>query len=305
MTGAVSPRPAPGAPALVQEPDSLIGGVMEERFLDAPRPLRYLIGGDGPPLLLCHGWLGSAENFTTWFEGVGRHRTLIVPDLPGCGQSPALAGRHTCAALARSLVPLLDELELDRFDLGGLCLGSGVAFELLARFPQRVDRLVLHTPLLDPAVVGARFHFQATVLLSAPVFPVVSFLARRRWVSDLYKRVVVEGDDVDSAQAEMNFRNQFRASHRAQREWVKDGLHRHDARLLADRAGESLIIVAGDDLLLRHDVLLREVEAMPRVRFASIGDAGHGWNEGFIHRQLDILDAFLEGQPLPGRTAAA
>ena len=73
---------------------------VEERFLDSPRRLRYLIGGGGPPLLLCHGWLGSAENFETWFEGVGRRRTLVIPDLPACGDSAPLPGR---AAPARAL----------------------------------------------------------------------------------------------------------------------------------------------------------------------------------------------------------
>ncbi len=278
---------------------------MEERFLDSPRRLRYLIGGDGPPLLLCHGWLGSAENFETWFEGVGRHRTLIIPDLPGCGDSPPLPGGHSCAALARSLEPLIEALELERFDLGGLCLGSGVAFELLARRPERVDRLVLHTPLLDPSVVRARFHFQAALMMSPPVFPVISWLSHRRVVSDLYKRLIVEGSDVDGAQAEMNFRNQQRASHPAQKQWARSGLNRHDAGLLASHRGESLIIVAGDDRLLRRDVLQRLVEGMPRVHYACIDDAGHGWNEGFIRGQLDAIATFLDSVPPPGVTVAA
>jgi len=278
---------------------------VEERFLDSPRRLRYLIGGEGPPLLLCHGWLGSAENFETWFGDIGRRRTLVVPDLPGCGDSPPLPGSHTCAALARSLEPLIEALGLERFDLGGLCLGSGVAFELLARRPQRVDRLILHTPLLDPSVVRARFHLQAAVMMSPPVFPVISWLAHRRLVSDLYKRLVVEGADVDPAQAEMNFRNQQRASHRAQREWALGGLRRHDAALLAAHRGESLVLVAGDDRLLRREALQRLVAGMPRVRYACIDEAGHGWNEEFIRRQLDVVGAFLDGQVPPGVTAAA
>jgi len=278
---------------------------VEEHFLDAPRRLRYLIGGDGPPLLLCHGWLGSAENFETWFEDVGRRRTLIIPDLPGCGMSPELPGAHTCASLARSLQPLIDALDLDRFDLGGLCLGAGVAFELLARWPQRVDRLILHTPLVDPSVVRGRFHAQAAVMLSEPVFPVISWLARQRWVSDLYKRLVVEGDDVVPAHAEMNFRNQWRASHRAQREWVQSGLRRHDADILAAHAGESLIIVAGDDRLLNRPALRSLVDPMPRVRYICVDEAGHGWNEEFIRRQLDAVDAFLGGEPPRGASEAA
>ena len=61
---------------------------MQEAILELPgRRLRYLIGGDGPPLVLCHGFLGSAENFETWFEELSARRTLVVPDLPGCGAS--------------------------------------------------------------------------------------------------------------------------------------------------------------------------------------------------------------------------
>jgi pimeloyl-ACP methyl ester carboxylesterase len=278
---------------------------VEERFLASPRRLRYLIGGDGPPLLLCHGWLGSAENFQTWFEDVGRRRTLIIPDLPGSGESPALPGRHTVAALARSLEPLVEALGLERFDLGGLCLGAGVAFEYLARWPQRVDHLILHTPLVDPSVVRTRFHVQAAVMTSGPVFPAISWLSHRRVVSDLYKRLMVEGADVDSGQAEMNFRNQQRASHRAQKEWVRSGLRRHDAAILAGHRGESLVIVAGDDRLLRRTALQHLVEGMPRVHYACIDDAGHGWNEDFIRGQLEAIASFLDGAPPAGVTAAA
>lgn len=278
---------------------------MQERFLDSPRRLRYLIGGDGPPMLLCHGFLGSAENFTTWFEAMGRRRTLVIPDLPGCGQTPSLTGQHTCGALARSVEPLIHELGLESFDLGGLCLGAGVACELLARFPDRVGRLILHTPLLDPSVVRDRFHLQVAVMTSAPVFPAISWLSRRRVVSDLYKRWMVEGSDVDPDHAEANFRNQLLASHRAQREWLLSGLRRRDADLLAGHAGESLVIVAGNDRILEHTVLKRLVRPMARVRYACLEEAGHGWSADFVRRQLDLLDAFLDGRSLPRVTVAA
>jgi len=61
---------------------------LEERFVShLGGRVRYLIGGDGPPLVLCHGFLGSAENFETWFDELTRIRTLVIPDLPGCGAS--------------------------------------------------------------------------------------------------------------------------------------------------------------------------------------------------------------------------
>jgi pimeloyl-ACP methyl ester carboxylesterase len=154
-------------------------------------------------------------------------------------------------------------------------------------------------------VVRARFHFQAAVMTSGPAFPVISWLSHRRLVSDLYKRLMVEGADVDPGQAEMNFRNQQRASLRAQREWLRSGLRRHDAPILAGHRGESLVIVASDDRLLRRDGLEHLVEGMPRVHYSCIDDAGHGWNEGFIRGQLDAIATFLDAVASPGVTAAA
>ncbi len=109
----------------------------------------------------------------------------------------------------------------------------------------------------------------------------------------------------NSGQAEMNFRNQQRASHRAQKEWLRSGLRRHDAPILARHLGQSLVIVAGDDRLLRRAALQHLVEGMPRVRYACIDDAGHGWNEGFIRGQLEAIATFLDGAPSAGVTAAA
>ncbi len=281
------------------------GVALEERFLHQPRRLRYLIGGQGPPLLLCHGFLGSAENFESWIPELARRRTLIIPDLPGSGESEPLRGAHTCAALARSLQPLIETLGLETTDLGGLCLGAGVAFELLARNPGRVRSLILHTPLFEGAVVRRSFHLQVGLMMSGPVYPVIAYLGRRRRVSDLYKRLVVEGDDVDPHAAEVNFRNQLRCVPRAQREWLLSGLRRSDtsgpgsdAAALAAHPGEALVIVAAEDRMLDQGALRGLVAPLPRVRWAAVSDAGHGWNQEFVRRQLAILGAFLDELPL-------
>ena len=86
---------------------------------------------------------------------------------------------------------------------------------------------------------------------------------------------------------------------------MRSGLRRHDAPILAGHQGESLVIVAGDDRLLRRDALQRLVDGMPRVHYVCIDDAGHGWNEEFIRGQLDAIATFLDVVPSPGVTAAA
>ena len=145
-------------------------------------------------------------------------------------------------------------------------------------------------------------------MMSPPVFPVISWLSHRRLVSDLYKRLMVEGADVDTAQAEMNFRNQQRASHPAQKQWPRSGLHRHDAGLLAGHRGEP-----------GHRRRRRPPAAPRRAAAAGGGDAAGPLRlhrrrrprleRGFVRHQLDVLGAFLDagarrGSPRPPEPAA-
>jgi len=280
---------------------------LEERFVShGGGRVRYLVGGSGPALVLCHGFLGSAENFEAWFDELARIRTLLIPDLPGCGASPALQGaRHTAARLAVAVDAACADAGVERFDVGGLCLGASVATSLWRRRPADVTRLVLHTPLVAPALVRRRFHAQVRGFMAPGVFPAITWLSRQRVVSDLYKRLLVEGDNVDNAAAEMNFRNQLRADPRALREWILDGLARDDVALLRASAKPVLMIAASDDRIVDVPLLRRAVGGMRQVQLAEVADAGHGWTEAYVRRQLELIVAFLEDRPLPRPSAVA
>ena len=280
---------------------------LEERFVShGGGRVRYLVGGSGPALVLCHGFLGSAENFEAWFDELARIRTLLIPDLPGCGASPALQGaRHTAARLAVAVDAACADAGVESFDVGGLCLGASVATSLWRRRPADVTRLVLHTPLVAPALVRRRFHVQVRSFMAPGVFPAITWLSRQRVVSDLYKRLLVEGDNVDNAAAEMNFRNQLRADPRALREWILDGLARDDVALLRASAKPVLMIAASDDRIVDVPLLRRAVGGMRQVQLAEVADAGHGWTEAYVRRQLELIVAFLEDRPLPRPSAVA
>ena len=266
---------------------------LEERFLALPHgPLRYLVGGTGPPLVLCHGFLGSAENFDAWFDALLPLRTLVVPDLPGCGASAPLPGTHTAEHLAAALEPLLAELGMRSADLGGLCLGGTVACALMRHRPGFVERLVVHTPLLAPDLVRRRFHAQVAVMTAPGVYPSVSWLARRRVVSDLYKRFLVEGSEVDLEAAEANFRNQLRADPRATREWLRDGLRVHDAELVLRHGGPTLLIAAAGDRIVDVGRVQALVRSAPGVALA-VDRGGHGWTAESVAWQLREITRFL------------
>ena len=206
------------------ERSSTAAAMREQRLVIDGRVMRCLTVGAGKPLLLCHGFLSSAEEFGGRFAALAAHRRLIIPDLPGSGESSPLRTRHTVDALAASLEQLLDRLSIDEFDVAGLCLGASVATALSRRCAGRVGRIVLHTPLVSPSLVRRRYRMQIDVLTLPPLWRGVVALSRNRTVSDLYKRYVIAEGDVDAATAQINFVNQRRAHPGAAREWLRDSV---------------------------------------------------------------------------------
>jgi len=269
------------------------------------RPMRCLVAGEGKPLLLCHGFLSSAEEFGGRFRALALHRRLIVPDLPGSGLTPPLDELHTADALAASLEALLDCMDVKQFDLAGLCLGASVASALAARCGSRVERLVLHTPLIDPLLVRRRYREQIRVLTFPPLWRGVVALSRNRTVSDLYKRFVIAEGDVDAATSEVNFTNQRRADPAAAREWLRDGVRNGDVSLLLDREMPTLVIVAAHDQVVDVAGLQRLVALCPTVRLFVDPDQGHGWNHAAVQRQLGVMMDFFAHDELLSEDIAA
>jgi pimeloyl-ACP methyl ester carboxylesterase len=88
--------------------------------------------GSGPPLVLLHPLGADRHVWRPVLEQLTPVRDCIAVDLPGFGESAALAGDADPAALARAVGALLHELELDggRAHVAGNSLGGWVALEL-------------------------------------------------------------------------------------------------------------------------------------------------------------------------------
>jgi pimeloyl-ACP methyl ester carboxylesterase len=103
----------------------------------------YLIGGEGPVLLLIHGMAGTCENWREVIESLTRHYTVIAPDLPGHGLSAGGQGDYSLGNLAAGLRDLLLVLGHERATIVGHSLGGGIAMQFSYQFPEMVERLVL------------------------------------------------------------------------------------------------------------------------------------------------------------------
>jgi pimeloyl-ACP methyl ester carboxylesterase len=105
--------------------------------------------GDGPPLVLLHGW---PQHWWMWRDvlpTLARSYRCIAPDLRGLGWSEAPPGGYDKEQLARDVVALLDELGLERVRLVGHDWGAFTAQLIALDAPERVARcLSLDVPPL-------------------------------------------------------------------------------------------------------------------------------------------------------------
>jgi pimeloyl-ACP methyl ester carboxylesterase len=218
---------------------------------------------------------------------------VIIPDLPGCGETPAGEPPHTVEHQAAFLQAFVDRLGVGEHDVGGICLGATVALEHAFRLPGRVARLVLHTPIYSPAILRSAFKRQVRAFTAGPVFWLVDRLRRNRVVSDLYKRFLVEGPGVDPYDAQVNFENQLRADGRAAREWLRDGIRRDYRDFLRSWRKPALVVVAADDRIVDVNAIRNLGQLMPQAEIRVIDSAGHGWTPTLIAAQVEAITGFL------------
>jgi pimeloyl-ACP methyl ester carboxylesterase len=120
-----------------------LGGI-ESRFAQAgPYRIHYLVGGDGPPLLLLHGHPSRALEWGPILRPLTSHHRVIAIDFLGYGESDAPDVDYSIATQAGVVVGLLDALGLNQTDVLGFSMGGWVALKLAAEHPERVRRLVL------------------------------------------------------------------------------------------------------------------------------------------------------------------
>jgi len=101
--------------------------------------LFHKIVGDGPDLVLLHGWGLHSGIWQTALPELQCHYRVHLIDLPGFGQSDLPQGKFTLPALSDAVASVLP----DGVQLLGWSMGGMVATDIAARYPRRVGRLIL------------------------------------------------------------------------------------------------------------------------------------------------------------------
>ncbi len=139
------PGSVSGAPHL---PDGF-AGTFTSRYVEAGGLRQHVVtGGDGPPLLLVHGWPQTWYAWRLVMPALARGFSVVVPDQRGCGLSGKPEDGYDTGTLAADLAALMDALGHRRFAVAGHDTGMWIGYALAADHPGRVARLaVAETPL--------------------------------------------------------------------------------------------------------------------------------------------------------------
>jgi pimeloyl-ACP methyl ester carboxylesterase len=150
-----------------------VAGV-EHAFVDAGGLRTHVAtAGEGPPVLLMHGW---PQHWYLWRDVipvVAPHARVIAPDFRGFGWTDVPESGYEKDQLARDMLALLDELGVEEFSVAGHDWGGYVGFLLALDHPERVRSLLALNvlppwPARDRKVALDAWRFLYMPMLSAP-----------------------------------------------------------------------------------------------------------------------------------------
>jgi pimeloyl-ACP methyl ester carboxylesterase len=135
-----------GRGSVAQAPDLPPGftDTFSSRIVETPGLRQHVVvGGDGPPLLLVHGWPESWYAWRLVMPGLARSHTVVAVDQRGMGATGKPQDGYDAGTAAADLIALMDALGYERFGVIGHDTGVVISYALAADYPDRVDRLVV------------------------------------------------------------------------------------------------------------------------------------------------------------------
>jgi len=257
--------------------------------------VRFVEAGDGPPLLLVHGYLWSCAVWDDVVPRLAKRFRVIVPDLPGFGESekPAPAKYpYGHDAFAESMIDLVAALGLGRVSVCGHAMGGAVALVMAARHPEVVEKLVV----VDPIVYGER---RGTVA-SAATLPVLGpILFKQMYGRAMFRRffrerVYAKSESLPEARIERLLATfNVQAAREAAYATMLATLDTRPLVASVPRVNAQTLVSCGrDDKSVPVDHGRRLARELRRARF-EVFDCGHSPPEEVPAQFAEVTAAFL------------
>lgn len=232
--------------------------------------LYFEVHGNGPPLLLLHGFTGSSQDWKAVADAWSSEFQLIVPDLRGHGRSGTLSQPFRHQDAAADVLALLDHLQIGTVRGLGISGGGNVLLHMATQQPERVEAMVL---------VSATPYFPAQARSIMRQY--ADSLAEEQWT--ILRRSHPGGDEQIRALLEST--TAFADSY--------DDMAFTPPHLATIQA-RTLIVQGDRDPLYPVDLSVEMAHAIPRASLWIVPNAGHGpvfgprWPE-FLKTAEDFL----------------
>ena len=133
----------------------------EEKILIDGLKINYKIAGEGPAILILHGWGGSSDSWISVQEILAKEGfKIIVPDFPGFGKSETPFEPWGVREYSKFVLNLTKILELQKFFLLGHSFGGRVAIKFSVFYPGKIKSLIL----LDSAGIKQKWGLEEKLI---------------------------------------------------------------------------------------------------------------------------------------------
>lgn len=112
-------------------------------YLYKQTSINYNCWGDGPAVVLLHGFLESSTMWQPVIAQLSKKNKVIAVDLPGHGKSGTISNEHSMELMAEVVNEILLHLNISSATLIGHSMGGYVALALTERFEEKVNKLIL------------------------------------------------------------------------------------------------------------------------------------------------------------------
>ena len=100
--------------------------------------------GNGAPLVLVHGFLGSSEMWSPQVDFFKNNFRVIAPALPGFGKSNKINSCDSIECMARAILDLLEKKEIKNFNLLGHSMGGMIVQEIAKIAGEKILKLICY-----------------------------------------------------------------------------------------------------------------------------------------------------------------
>ena len=242
--------------------------------------LVYTVTGDGPPIILLHGFGAQGWMWEYQQEALAKHFTVYTLDLLGYGYSDRPDIAYTPDAFIDSVKGFMSELDIARATLIGHSLGAGVAMGMALNYPRLTDKLVLiggfPQGVSEKAALMAYrvfLRFEPVVLLRIGFHLSGKGLLRATLEQLVVDKLLITDDVLDRAYRFRAFAGSAHALFSTRNNIPR--WEEHYAPRITEIATPTLIMWGTDDPLFPLAVGEELHQQIPKSVFQAIEDAGH------------------------------